>query len=86
MQLSQEKALESYPSYGNKKTIYLYYSALNTKKRFAEALPYLFFKAIKQTHSIDKKTRNRNVKEALKLFPENKEMLREWRRNIDEVL
>jgi hypothetical protein len=56
------------------------------KKGFDEALPYLFFKAVKLTHSIDKKTRNRNVKEALKLFPENKEMLKEWRKNIDEVL
>jgi len=56
------------------------------KKGFSEALPYLFFKAAKLTHSIDKKTRNRNAKEALKLFPENKEMLKEWRKNIDEVL
>ena len=56
------------------------------KKGFAEALPYMFFKAVKLTHSIDKKTRNRNVKEALKLFPENKEVLKEWRKNIDEVL
>jgi DNA-binding PadR family transcriptional regulator len=55
-------------------------------KGVAEAMPYLFFKAVKLTHSIDKKTRNRNVKEALKLFPENKEMLKEWRKNIDEVL
>ena len=46
----------------------------------------MFFKAVKLTHSIDKKTRNKNVKEALKLFPENKEMLKEWRKNIDEVL
>ena len=56
------------------------------KKGVAEAMPYMFFKAVKLTHSIDKKTRNRNVKEALKLFPENKEMLKEWRKNIDEVL
>ncbi len=56
------------------------------KKGFAEALPYLFFKAVKLTHSIDKKTGNRNVKEALKLFPETKEVLKEWRKNIDEVL
>jgi DNA-binding PadR family transcriptional regulator len=55
-------------------------------KGVAEAMPYMFFKAVKLTHSIDKKTRNRNVKEALKLFPENKEMLKEWRKNIDEVL
>jgi DNA-binding PadR family transcriptional regulator len=56
------------------------------KKGFDEALPLLFFKAVKLTHSIDKKTRNKNVKEAMKLFPENKEMLKEWRKNIDEVL
>jgi DNA-binding PadR family transcriptional regulator len=56
------------------------------KKGVAEAMPYMFFKAVKLTHSIDKKTRNKNVKEALKLFPENKEMLKEWRKNIDEVL
>ena len=56
------------------------------KKGVAEAMPYMFFKAVKLTHSIDKKTRNRNVKEALKLFPENKEMLKEWRKNINEVL
>jgi DNA-binding PadR family transcriptional regulator len=56
------------------------------KKGVAEAMPYMFFKAVKLTHSIDKKRRNRNVKEALKLFPENKEMLKEWRKNIDEVL
>jgi DNA-binding PadR family transcriptional regulator len=56
------------------------------KKGFSEALPYLFFKAVELTHSIDKRARNRNVREALKLFPENKEMLKEWRKNIDEVL
>ena len=55
-------------------------------KGVAEAMPYMFFKAVKLTHSIDKKTRNKNVKEALKLFPENKEMLKEWRKNINEVL
>jgi len=56
------------------------------KGGFTEALPILFFRAVKLTHSIDKKTGKRNVKEALKLFPEQKEMLKEWRKNIDEVL
>ena len=56
------------------------------KKGIAEAMPYLFFKAVKLTHSIDKKTGNKNVKAALKLFPENRAMLKEWRKNIDEVL
>lgn len=55
-------------------------------KGFAEAMPYLFFKAVKLTHSIDKKTSNRNVKEAMKLFPHTKDMLKEMRKNIDEVL
>ena len=56
------------------------------KNGVEQAVPYLLMKMIEQTHSIDPKRRKRNVKEALKQFPQTKQMLKEWRKNIDEVL
>ena len=56
------------------------------KKGVDFAVPYLLMKIARQMQSLDPKTRKKNVKEALKQFPETKQMLKEWRKNIDEVL
>ena len=50
------------------------------------AMPYLLMKIAQQMQNIDKKTRNKNVKAAMKQFPETKNMLKEWKKNIDEIL
>ena len=50
------------------------------------AMPYLLMKILKQMQNIDTKTRKRNAKEALRLFPQSKQLLREWRNNLDELL
>ena len=50
------------------------------------AVPYLLLKIAKQMQTLDKKTKNRNVKAAMKQFPHTREMLKEFRKNIDEVL
>lgn len=50
------------------------------------AIPYLLMKISKQMQSLDPKIKKKNVKEAIKQFPQSKQMLKEWRNNIDEVL
>ena len=50
------------------------------------AVPYLLMKILKQMQNIDWKTRKKIVSEALKQFPKNKQMLKDLRKNINEVL
>ena len=50
------------------------------------AMPYLLMKILKQMKSITPEERKRNAKEALKLFPETKQMLKELQKNINDVL
>jgi DNA-binding PadR family transcriptional regulator len=51
-----------------------------------QALPFFLMKILKQMKSIDPETRNKNAREALKIFPETKKMLEELKRNINEIL
>ena len=50
------------------------------------AVPYLLMKITRQMQSLDRKTRKKNVRAVLKQYPHTKQMLKEWRKNIDEVL
>lgn len=50
------------------------------------AIPYLLMKIAKQMQNIDPKTRKKNVKEAIKQFPQSKQMPKEWQKNINELL
>ena len=50
------------------------------------AVPYMLMKISKQMLSLDWKTRKKNIKEALKQYPHTKKMLKEMRKNIDEIL
>jgi DNA-binding PadR family transcriptional regulator len=50
------------------------------------AMPYLFLKIAKQMQSLDPKTKKKNVKEALKQYPQTKQMLKEIQKNINELL
>jgi DNA-binding PadR family transcriptional regulator len=50
------------------------------------AMPYLFMLILEEMKKIDPKDRKRNAKEALKLFPESKAMLKEWKKNLDELV
>jgi hypothetical protein len=50
------------------------------------AAPYLIMKSYEQMKSLDKKTKERNVKETLKQFPETKAMLKEMHKNLDDIL
>ena len=50
------------------------------------AMPVLLMKILEQMKSIDQKTRKKNAKEAMKLFPESKTWLKEWKKNLDELL
>jgi DNA-binding PadR family transcriptional regulator len=56
------------------------------KNGFGQALPYLLMKAIEEMKNIDPKIRKKNAREALKLFPETKQMLKEWQKNINELI
>ena len=56
------------------------------KKGVEVAVPYLLMKIMRQTRSLDKKTRKKNVRAVFKQYPHTKQMLKEWRKNIDEVL
>jgi glyceraldehyde-3-phosphate dehydrogenase/erythrose-4-phosphate dehydrogenase len=50
------------------------------------AVPYLLLKVAKQMQTLDKKTKNRNVKAILKQYPHYRDMLKEMRKNLDEIL
>jgi hypothetical protein len=50
------------------------------------ATPYLLMKMAQQMKNIDQKTRTKNVKEALKQFPESKKLLKEMKKNLNDVL
>ena len=50
------------------------------------AMPHLFMLILDEIKKIDPKDRKRNAKEALKLFPETKKMLKEWKNNLDELV
>jgi hypothetical protein len=50
------------------------------------AIPYLLMKITRQMQSVDWKTRKKNVRVALEQFPHTKQMLKELRKNIDDVL
>jgi hypothetical protein len=50
------------------------------------AIPYLLVKFAKQQQTLDPKTKKKNVKEAIKIYPKNKQMLREMQDNIKELL
>ena len=56
------------------------------KNGVEQALPYLFMKVVKEMQILDPKTRKKNAKEALKLFPQTKQALKEWQNNINELL
>ena len=50
------------------------------------AMPVLLLKVLQEMKSVNETTRKKNAKEALKLFPDSKKMLKEWKKNLDEVL
>ena len=50
------------------------------------AAPYLLMKFAKQLQTLDPKTKKNNVKEAMTQFPKTKQMLKEMRKNINELL
>lgn len=50
------------------------------------ATPYLLMRIAQQMQSIDQKTRTKNVKAAMKEFPETKKMLREMKKNLDGLV
>lgn len=50
------------------------------------AVPHLILKSYRQMQKLDKKTKNRNVKIALKQFPETKAMLKEMHKSIEDLL
>jgi DNA-binding PadR family transcriptional regulator len=50
------------------------------------ATPYLLMKISEQMQRIDPKTRKKNVREAMKQFPNTKQMLKDMKKNIDELL
>ena len=49
------------------------------------AMPYLLMLLLQEMKNIDPKDRKRNAKEALKVFPESKIWLKEWKKNLDEL-
>lgn len=56
------------------------------KEGMETAMPYLLMLILEEMKTIDQKTRKRNAQEALKLFPESKKWLNEWKNNLDELL
>jgi DNA-binding PadR family transcriptional regulator len=56
------------------------------KNGVEQAVPYLLMKLVQQAQSVDPKTRKKNVKEVLKQFPKANQTLKDWRKNIDDVL
>jgi DNA-binding PadR family transcriptional regulator len=56
------------------------------KNGIEQAAPYLLMKFAKQMQSMDSKTKQRNVKEAMKQFPHTKQMLKEMQKNINDLL
>ena len=50
------------------------------------AMPYLLMLILEEMKKIDPIARKRNAKEAMKLFPESKTMLKEWKKNLDELV
>jgi DNA-binding PadR family transcriptional regulator len=50
------------------------------------AMPYLLMLILDEMKKIDPKDGKRNAKEAMKLFPESKVWLKEWKRNLDELV
>ncbi len=50
------------------------------------ATPYLLMKIAQQMQSIDQKTRTKNVKAAMKEFPETKKMFKEMKKNLDGLV
>jgi DNA-binding PadR family transcriptional regulator len=56
------------------------------KNGIEEAMPYLLMKMVNLMQSLDPKTRKKNAKEAMKQFPHTKQMLKDIRKNINELL
>ena len=56
------------------------------KEGFEKATPYLFMRIVQEMKNIDTETRTKNAKAALHLFPEMNPMLKEWQKNINDVL
>ena len=50
------------------------------------ATPYLLMKFLKQRQTIGQRKMKKNVKEAIKIFPKNKQKLKEMQNNIKELL
>jgi DNA-binding PadR family transcriptional regulator len=62
------------------------YLPMIQKNGITQTLPYLFIQAVKEMKDIDPETRKQNIIDALKMFPEVKEILKEWKRSSDELL
>jgi hypothetical protein len=56
------------------------------KEGIEKAFMFLMLKFISQKRNIDEKVRLENVKIWLKYFPDKKSILKEWSKNIDDVL
>ena len=56
------------------------------KEGLEAAKPYLLMRIMKEMKNIDPETRRKNVKEALRLFPEMRQNLKELQKNIEDVL
>jgi DNA-binding PadR family transcriptional regulator len=56
------------------------------KNGIEAAMPILLMKILEEMKKIDKKTRTKNAKAALGLFPESKKWLTEWKNNLDELI
>jgi len=50
------------------------------------AMPYLLMLIFQEMKKIDPKNRKKNAKVAMKLFPESKTWLKEWKKNLDELV
>jgi DNA-binding PadR family transcriptional regulator len=50
------------------------------------AMPYLLMLIFEEMKKIDPQTRKKNAKAALKLFPDSKKHLKEWRDNLNELI
>jgi DNA-binding PadR family transcriptional regulator len=56
------------------------------KSGVEQAVPYMLLKMAKQMQSLDPKTRKKNVKEAMKQYPQYEKMLKEMREKINDLL
>lgn len=56
------------------------------KEGIEKALTFLFLKIAMDAQALDPKTRRKNAKAAMKQFPHTKQMMKEWTKNINELL